>query len=30
MSLMRLEICDPSVRNESHVGKLHFWENNKM
>ena len=23
-------ICDPSDRNESHVGKLHFWENSKM
>jgi len=22
--------CDPSDRNESHVGKLHFWENSKM
>jgi len=25
-----LDKCDPSDRNESHVGKLHFWENSKM
>jgi len=25
-----LAICDPTDENESHIGKLHCWENSKI